>query len=254
MNAHLTFPIPHSRFCIAFLYVLHVNMYLFILYIALYVCLYYSGGWMQTDRQGAYLFEKGPRSFRAGNALSDPTADMIVDLGLVDRVIFASKAGKSRFLWNHERGDLLQLPGDPKSLVLSDIGRTILKGAWRDLWGQGGLAPPDREETIADWATRHFGPEVTQQLVDPMIAGIWAGDINKLSMSACFPDVYKSDKLGASYIRSAFQASKEMKRQAEAKPTQSSGKALSDRYKEGGISYTFPEGVSELPRALVKVT
>ena len=45
----------------------------------------------------------------------------------------------------------------------------------------------DEDETIANFVDRHFGVEFRALFFDSMVSGIWAGDVEKMSISATLP-------------------------------------------------------------------
>jgi oxygen-dependent protoporphyrinogen oxidase len=175
-------------------------------------------------------------------------ADLIVDLGLADRVIFPSKESNTRFVWSQKQKSLIELPKKPFDFLLSPLGRQILKAGIRDFTGAGGQKVLS-EESIRQWGERHFGKEVTQGLIDPMIAGIWAGDISHLSISSCFPEVAIGTE--PSVIKGLFAKARESKKELVARgPATNSGRIISNRYSSESLSYSLQGGVGELPLAL----
>lgn len=59
------------------------------------------------------------------------------------------------------------------------------------------------DESIYDWSMRRLGPYLTEFGLDPMISGIYAGDIKKLSMRSCLPKFWKWEQEHGSVIRGA---------------------------------------------------
>lgn len=87
------------------------------------------------------------------------------------------------------------------------------------------------DESIGAFMRRRFGHEATTYLAEPLLAGIHAGDVDRLSLSALFPRLAESERKHGSLIR-AF------RRQAGA-----------PRSNEGAFR-SLPGGLSELVRAL----
>jgi protoporphyrinogen/coproporphyrinogen III oxidase len=70
----------------------------------------------------------------------------------------------------------------------------------------------DHDESIASWFTRMGAPKAAQNLISAMIHGIYAGDINKLSMNSVFPQLCMAENTYRSILyyilRRAFKGEK----------------------------------------------
>jgi oxygen-dependent protoporphyrinogen oxidase len=101
------------------------------------------------------------------------------------------------------------------------------------------FVPPrrdDGDESIASFITRRFGEEATTYLAEPLLAGIHAGDVNRLSVRALFPRLIEAERTQGSVLR-AFR-----------KPaTQRPGGG-----REQGAFRSLPGGLSEMVDALVR--
>ena len=56
------------------------------------------------------------------------------------------------------------------------------------------------DEPISDFFRRRFGKEVVENLVEPVLAGTFAGDVDHLSMQSMFPQIYQLEKEHRSLI------------------------------------------------------
>jgi len=63
----------------------------------------------------------------------------------------------------------------------------------------------DTDESIGDFVTRRFGIEATTYLAEPLLAGIHAGDVNRLSIRSLFPRFVDTERTHGSLLR-AFRA------------------------------------------------
>lgn len=158
------------------------------------------GGAMQTTQRDGFLLEKGPFNV----IVRDPSFEELLD-GLADRitVVGASKDAHKRYLYRH--GAIHAVPTGPHKLFSTPL--LSKRGALRALRGLCFSARNrDGEPTIAEFATRRFGAEVSDTMVSAVVAGIMAGDINKLSAYACFPvlrdfDARSISPLGRTFAR-----------------------------------------------------
>jgi oxygen-dependent protoporphyrinogen oxidase len=90
------------------------------------------------------------------------------------------------------------------------------------------------DESIGAFMTRRFGREAAEYLAEPLLAGIHAGDVDRLSLQALFPRFAQAERQHGSLLR-AFRA------QAKAAEARSSD----------GAFRSLPGGLSEMIRALV---
>lgn len=88
------------------------------------------------------------------------------------------------------------------------------------------------DESIGSFMTRRFGAEATTYLAEPLLAGIHAGDVDRLSVHALFPRFVEDEARYGSLLR-AF------RRQSARKPS------------PDGAFKSLPGGLSDLVRALI---
>jgi oxygen-dependent protoporphyrinogen oxidase len=93
-------------------------------------------------------------------------------------------------------------------------------------------APNTGDESIAGFVRRRFGPEAVTYIAEPLLAGIHAGDVERLSMRALFPRLVDAEARAGSVIR-AFRG--------EPRPVNTDG-----------VFRSFPNGIEELIDGLMK--
>ena len=98
----------------------------------------------------------------------------------------------------------------------------------------------DDDESIGAFMTRRFGREATAFLAEPLLAGIHAGDVDRLSMKALFPRLFDAEKQHGSLLR-AFQ--NQEPRTPNPQPRTSNPE---------GAFKSLPGGLGELVRTLVR--
>lgn len=146
------------------------------------------GGWIDTEETEGFLFEKGPRSCRTQGA-GLKTLELIEELQLQDQVIVADSQAHIRYLYTG--GTLEKLPSTPLSLFRSPLMKGGFSALVRDL-----IAPTGQEqdESIEDFMSRRFNLALAHQFMDPLVSGIYAGDIKKLSLKSCFPLLHQLEQ------------------------------------------------------------
>ena len=138
------------------------------------------GGTIHTFREQGFLAEAGPNGFFDKERA---TGRLIAALGLAGKVKTAEPTTKTRFIWLH--GALQPVPASPPAFLRSKLlpfGAKLraLREVFVDRADQG------EDESVAAFFRRRFGPE-TLPLADAVQTGIYAGDVEKLSLLACFP-------------------------------------------------------------------
>ncbi|MEB2283750.1 MAG: protoporphyrinogen oxidase [Polyangiaceae bacterium UTPRO1] len=84
------------------------------------------------------------------------------------------------------------------------------------------LIPPrrgDGDESIADFAERRFGRELTEALLAPLLGGVYGADTRQLSMDACLPRLRAFERTHGSVVRGMHRAMRERRRRIRAGET-----------------------------------
>jgi len=168
------------------------------------------GGMIRSERRDGYLLELGPQSFTSTPQL----ADLCRDLGLENEMVTAPPRAP-RFLLIE--GQLKPAPLRPTTFFASSLfGIRTKASVIRDLFGHS--TPPDADESVAAFIRRKFSSELLYKLAGPFVSGIYAGDPEKLSLRASFPQLYEAERTAGSVIRGMLRAAK-FKSKPRHKPT-----------------------------------
>jgi protoporphyrinogen/coproporphyrinogen III oxidase len=134
------------------------------------------GGRVQTERHGDYIVDTGPDALTAGYT---SYLGLVEDLGLGDRLVDTSAViglVRDGRLIDLDPAKLLRLPFTPALSMLGKlrlaVGFVRLRKAIRDVdsYDMGRSAALDDPDVSAyDFALRHFGREVADYLIDPMM-------------------------------------------------------------------------------------
>ena len=95
-------------------------------------------------------------------------------------------------------------------------------------------AAPVAGESVRDFAARRLGPEIADRLVEPFVAGIFAGNAWRISVSAAFPALDRAERDHGSLVAGVLAA----RRSKPSGPPQPRG------------LLSFRGGLETLPRAL----
>jgi oxygen-dependent protoporphyrinogen oxidase len=144
----------------------------------------HAGGNAISERIGEFLMEHGPSTV---NAQSIDANDIAKRLELTAEQCALGAGVKNRYLVG--KGALKGIPVHPLGFLWSNY--LSLKGRLRLMTE---FAVPRNknkaEETIAEFAGRRFGKEFAAKVIDPLVAGIYAGRAGELSVKASFPKLY----------------------------------------------------------------
>ena len=190
------------------------------------------GGVIRSDRFDGWVIDAGPDSL----LVQKPAAVALCrELGLGDRLI-STLTPRTAYILRNDR--LHALPEG------SFLGFPLRLGALANssLFSLGGklrmacevLIPrteDDEDESIASFVRRRFGQEAVNYLAEPLLAGIHAGDVDRLSVRALFPRLVDAERQSGSIIR-AF-------------------RALRMKPAPQGAFVSLPGGVAELADALI---
>lgn len=162
------------------------------------------GGVIRTDQVDGFTLDGGPDAL----LVQKPAAvDLCRELGLGDRLVptlpprtaFVLRAGRLHPLPAHS---VLGIPTRIRPLaatrLLSAAGRVRMAA---DLVLPAGAPNPPGDESIASFFTRRFGREAVDYIAEPLLAGIHAGHVERLSIRALFPRLIEAERTHGSVIR-----------------------------------------------------
>jgi oxygen-dependent protoporphyrinogen oxidase len=168
------------------------------------------GGVIGTVARDGCLFERGPNSALDTTPL---IGELVAALGLSAQMRFASEAADKRYVMRD--GVLTPLPTSPGAFFSTRLFSLSAKLALvREIFIAP--SPPDAEESIAAFVRRRLGHEFLDYAIDPFVAGIYAGDPEKISVRAAFPKLLALEQRWGSLIRGQILGARERKRQKEA--------------------------------------
>ncbi len=161
------------------------------------------GGKIATHRVGEFLIEAGPDSFLS----QKPWAlELCAKLGLSDHLVNTNETGHKAFVYS--RGRLRELPEGLVAIVPTKLGPFLRSGllSWPGVARMAlDLVLPGRfnaaDESVASFFRRRLGSEAFERVVEPLMAGIYAGDAEQMSLRATFPQFIEIERRHGSLIR-----------------------------------------------------
>ena len=149
------------------------------------------GGNVRTFRLDGIRLEGGPDSLLARD---EGPLKLLEELGLRDQIVEPTDFGawvviKGR-LRRMPAGFVLGVPASPAALIRSGVLSPIgMIRAAADLILPGRLTTDD--VAVGSFIRRRFGSEVAEHLVDPLMAGTRAGDIDRMSLRMAAAPIYE---------------------------------------------------------------
>jgi oxygen-dependent protoporphyrinogen oxidase len=191
-----------------------------------------AGGVITTERFDQWVIDGGPDSI----LVQKPAAVALCrELGIADRLV-STLTPRTAYILRERRlhriaeGSFLGFPLDVKSLARSSVftlGGRLRMACEAFVPRRGG----DEDESVGAFVRRRFGEEAVDYLAEPLLAGIHAGDVERLSTRALFPRLLEAERQSGSVIR-AF-------------------RAMRARPSPQGAFVSLPGGTGELVEALV---
>ncbi|THE12646.1 protoporphyrinogen oxidase [Bacillus timonensis] len=158
------------------------------------------GGKVQTVERDGFVIERGPDSFLARKTSA---SRLVNEVGLGDKLV-NNTAGKSYVLAG---GKLHPMPGGSIMGIPTQIGPFITTGLFTPM-GKLRAAmdfvlprtPGEGDQSLGRFFRRRLGDEVVENLIEPLLSGIYAGDIDQLSLMSTFPQFYQVEQKYRSLI------------------------------------------------------
>jgi len=165
-----------------------------------------AGGVIFSETVDGYTIDGGPDSL----LVQKPQAiALCAEIGLADRLV---PTKPPRLAYIQRGGRLHALPAGSVLGVPTRIApfleTQLFTWAAKLRMGAEIFVPPRRDEadeSIGAFMTRRFGREAATYLAEPLLAGIHAGDVNRLSIRSLFPRFVEAEKRHGSLLR-AFHA------------------------------------------------
>jgi protoporphyrinogen/coproporphyrinogen III oxidase len=211
------------------------------------------GGVVASHREGGFLAESGPHS------LGRPTPrirSLLSRAGLDDALVFPDPRRSHRFIVRN--GTLHPLPTSPLGLLTTPLmGKgSLFRLLFEPLRRRNGPAPGEDESVAGLLRRRGLGQDLVEGFLDPFVAGVYAGDPERLSVRHAFPLLHALVEEHGSLVRGlmvkGFQArgGKRTRPREDHGGTGAAPPARDDTRPPAVLS--FREGMEEIPRALAR--
>lgn len=212
----------------------------------------YWGGKLVTERVpfggGHFVIEGGPDTF----VVTKPWGvKLCKELGIAERLKGTNPETKKTYILKN--GMLHELPGGLTMMIPTEFGPMIRTGllSWpaKIRMGLDFLIPPasvNGDETIGAFVTRRLGRAAYENLIEPLMSGIYAGDGDQLSLQSTFPYLRDLELEHGGLVKGALALRRERMRKARA-----NGSSPSPTPGSRSIFLTPMTGLAEIVEALI---
>ena len=166
------------------------------------------GGIVETVRRDGFVIECGPDSW----VTEKPWArELAIELGLESEIIGSNDRWRRTYLLDDKR--LVAMPDGMRMMVPTRWAPVLNSPlfTWqarlaylRELRRAAELKESPlgegEDESVASFVRRHFGDEVTQTIAGPLLAGVFGGSVETLSVRAVMPAFVKLEREHGSLI------------------------------------------------------
>ena len=171
-----------------------------------------TGGKLRSIEVGGLRLPAGPDSFLARKPAA---VELCRELGIGEELVAPRASGA--FLWTaaglvpYPTGTAFGIPGDlGDAFRWPGLSRRGRRRALLDL-----LKPKrrvDADESLGSLLRRRLGDEATDLAIGPLLGGLYAGDVDRLSVRATFPELQRWEAVQGSLLRGAQAASRNGRR------------------------------------------
>lgn len=202
------------------------------------------GGKIRTKHRDGFIIEQGPDSFMARKM---PVIALTRELGLEDELVATNPKAKTNYILH--KGKLHQMPlglvlGIPTQLT-PFIGTGLISPLGKARAALDLLLPKKKstgDESLGGFIQRRMGREVLEHITEPLLAGIYAGDTQSLSLKATFPLFHELEQKHRSLILGML-AGKKKNREIKGLP----------KIAQKSMFLTYKRGLSTLVERLADV-
>ncbi|MGN7387165.1 protoporphyrinogen oxidase [Sporosarcina sp. SAFN-015] len=158
------------------------------------------GGKIQTVRRDGFVIERGPDSFLIRKKSMDTFAQ---DLGIGEELV-RNATGQAYILVNDRLqpipgGSVMGIPTKFGPFLKSDLFSLAgkLRAAGDFVLPRSGI---EGDQSLGHFFRRRFGAEIVENLIEPLLSGVYAGDIDHMSLQSTYPQFYQVEKKHRSLI------------------------------------------------------
>jgi oxygen-dependent protoporphyrinogen oxidase len=166
------------------------------------------GGVIRTEYRDGFVLEAGPDSFLS---MKPEAAELCRDLGLAGEIIHSNDFQRKTYIV--VQGRLAPLPDGLQFMVPTRVLPMITSPLFslgakirmlREVFTTPGNSHGD--ESVSSFVRRHFGQEMVDRVAEPLLAGVYGGSADTLSIRAVLPRFAEMESRAGSLVRATLKA------------------------------------------------
>ncbi len=189
------------------------------------------GGAIQTIEESGFQSELGSNTVLE---TSPKVTELIKDSGLEEDKIYANDSSQNRYIVRNKKPQPLAM--SPRAFIGSPLfswkaKMRIIGDLFIPAWDNS------YEENLSQFVIRRLGREFLDYAINPFVAGVYAGDPDKLSVKHGFPRLYEMEQKYGGIFKGQIKGARERKKRAETS-------------KQSARMFSFKNGLRTLPERL----
>ncbi|HKD81539.1 MAG TPA: protoporphyrinogen oxidase [Candidatus Angelobacter sp.] len=166
------------------------------------------GGVIETEQRDGFVLEAGPDSFLT---IKPDAARLCTELGLANQLINSNDHDRKTYIL--VKGRLVPIPHGLEFMVPTRIRPMVTTPLFsfatklrmaRELFSA--RRNDEADESVGQFVRRHFGQEMVDRVAEPLLAGVYGGNAEKLSVRAVLPRFAEMERESGSLVRATLKA------------------------------------------------
>ncbi len=192
------------------------------------------GGSIKTESENGFLMDFGPNS---GLETTPFIRELVTDIGLENEMVYANQESNKRYILKDD--ELVPLPMTPGAFFTSKL--FTLKGKLRVAKEPFvGRSSDGYNQSLGEFVSRRLGREFLENVIDPFVSGVFAGDPMKLSVKSAFPKLYRLEEVYGGLVKGMIGGAKERR----------AAKKRNEESKQSAKMFSFRSGMGILPKTI----
>ena len=161
-----------------------------------------TGGVIQSIKKNGFIYENGPNTILNNNSSIN---QILKDYNLIDQKIVPDKhISSNRYVYHNENPEavpssFIKFLGTPLLSIKSKI------NIFRELF----KSPHKKNTSVLNFISRRFGKEFHDNLIEPFLTGVYAGDTSNMSTQHALKKIWSLEQKFGSILKGLFNSKRQ---------------------------------------------